>query len=93
MIKDREASKNIILHPKAVPGSIGSLGAPMPGEIVKLIAKVGDTVKKGETLAVLSAMKMETNVPAPCNGTITTVPITFGQSLNKGDLLLEIREE
>jgi len=54
MIKDTEASKSIVLHPKAVPGNPGSLGAPMPGEVVKLEAKVGQTVKKGETLAVLS---------------------------------------
>ena len=93
MIKDKEASKSIVLHPKAVSGSVGSIGAPMPGEVVKLVAKVGDKVQKGDTLVVLSAMKMETNVPAPCNGVVLSIPITLGQSMSKDDLLIDVREE
>ena len=93
MIKDKEASKSIILHPKSVSGSLGSVGAPMPGEVVKLTAKVGDKVQKGDTLVVLSAMKMETNVPAPCNGVVLSVPVTLGQSMSKDDLLVDVREE
>jgi pyruvate carboxylase len=53
MIKDTEALKSIILHPKAVPSALGSIGAPMPGEIIVLNVKEGQIVKKGETIAVL----------------------------------------
>lgn len=93
LIKDKEALKNIILHPKATAGQLGSLGAPMPGEVVKMNVEVGKSVSKGDTVAVLSAMKMETNVAAPCSGVITSISSFLGQMLTKDDLIIEIREE
>ena len=53
MVKDKEAAKTLVLHPKASPGVVGSLGAPMPGEVIKLLVKTGQKVKQGETIAVL----------------------------------------
>ena len=46
MVKDTEASKSIVMHPKASTGNLGSIGAPMPGEVIRLDYKVGDSVKK-----------------------------------------------
>ena len=68
----------------------GSLGAPMPGKVVEIKAKVGDVVKKGDTIVVLSAMKMETVVRAPLSGTVTRVVVKQDDSISAGDLILEI---
>ncbi|CAG5102626.1 Oidioi.mRNA.OKI2018_I69.chr1.g390.t1.cds [Oikopleura dioica] len=90
MVKDKEAAKTIVLHPKATAGVIGSVGAPMPGEVIKLLVKTGQKVKQGDSIAVLSAMKMETNIPAPCDGVIGNCPAKIGQSLTKDDLICDI---
>ena len=51
-IKNTQAAQKLNLHPKA-DGQIGSIGAPMPGEILSLSVRTGDTVKKGQTLATI----------------------------------------
>lgn len=64
-VKDKSVQKDLTVQPKAVKGKKGSIGAPMPGTIIDIKCKVGDVVKKGDTLVVLSAMKMETVVKSP----------------------------
>jgi oxaloacetate decarboxylase alpha subunit/pyruvate carboxylase subunit B len=64
--------------------------APMPGMIVSYDKKVGDSVKKGETVLVLEAMKMENALPAPIDGTIQSVNFKSGDSVAKGDVLCTI---
>ncbi len=59
----------------------------MPGTIVQLNFNVGDTVKKGEVLCLFEAMKMENEVMAPQDGTVASVNVTKGQSVQSGDLL------
>ncbi len=71
-------------------GQKGSIGAPMPGTVIDVKAKVGDVVKKGDPLVVLSAMKMETVVKSPVSGKVLKVAIINGQKLQGDDLLLEI---
>jgi pyruvate carboxylase len=73
-----------------VQGQKGSIGAPMPGTVIDVKAKVGDVVKKGDPLVVLSAMKMETVVKSPVSGKVLKVAIINGQKLQGDDLLLEI---
>ena len=48
--------------------------APMPGNILKVNVSVGQTVKEGDVLVVLEAMKMENEIMAPCSGVVTAVP-------------------
>ena len=60
---------------------------PMPGEVVSVNFKEGDTITKGQTLVVMSAMKMETNIPEPSRKS----PYPWGQALQKDDLIIEIR--
>jgi len=67
-----------------------SVKAPMPGNILKVNVSVGQTVKEGDLLVVLEAMKMENEIYAPCAGTISAVPVAKGATVNTGDLLVAI---
>lgn len=73
--------------PAAAPGTCGgtrpaapvaagaeTINAPMPGNIVNVMVKAGDTVAKGQVLLVLEAMKMENEITAVAAGTVDTVP-------------------
>ena len=64
--------------------------APMPGMIVKYEKKAGDTVKKGDTLVVLEAMKMENALTAPCDGTVSGIKFASGDTVAKGAVLCVI---
>jgi len=70
----------------------GQVGSPMPGVVVGLQVKVGDSVVQGDSVATLSAMKMETNVRATATGTITRLMVHVGDKVEGDDLLLEIEE-
>lgn len=80
-------------HPKALKGVHGSVGAPMPGTIIEVKVKVGDTIKKGQPVLVLSAMKMEMVVNAPVSGTVKEILIENGMKLEGDDLLMNIESE
>jgi glutaconyl-CoA/methylmalonyl-CoA decarboxylase subunit gamma len=67
-----------------------ALDAPMPGNILNVAVKVGDTVKKGQLLIVLEAMKMENEIVSPKDGVITSVGVSKGQTINAGDSLVKI---
>lgn len=64
--------------------------APMPGTILKLIAEPGKTVKAGEVLLILEAMKMENEIVSPKDGTVGSVNVEKGQSVNVGDVMVVI---
>jgi len=68
----------------------GMVGAPMPGVVVGVKVKAGDEIKEGEPLVVLSAMKMETVIPAPASGTVSRVLVTAGDKVDGDDLLAQI---
>lgn len=90
LIRDLEAAKELHFHPKALKGVKGSIGAPMPGEILAIRVKEGDHVEKGQPLVIMSAMKMEMVVQAPVSGVIKKISAQKGQKLEGDDLLLEI---
>ncbi len=66
------------------------LTAPMPGLIISVAVKVGDTVQEGDPVLVLEAMKMENSIPAPVSGTIKAVYFGSGDSVNKDDVICVI---
>ena len=65
-----------------------AVSAPMPGTIVKVNVKPGDSVKKGDVFLVLEAMKMENDVTAPEDCTIASVNVNQGASVSTGDILV-----
>jgi len=67
-----------------------SVTAPMPGAILSVSVKPGDTVKKHQVLMVLEAMKMENEIVAPQAGVITGVNVAAGASVNTGEVLCVI---
>lgn len=75
----------------ATPAANGgeSVNAPMPGNILDIKVANGSTVKKGDVLLILEAMKMENEIMAPCDGTVT-VAVTKGSAVETGALLCTI---
>lgn len=67
---------------------VNHLKSPMPGLVLKVIAKVGDLVKQGEPLLVLEAMKMENVFKAPSDVVIKSIDVTEKQAVEKGELLI-----
>lgn len=77
--------------PAAAPVSgAENVAAPMPGTIVSVKVKVGDTVNSGDVLCVLEAMKMENEIMAPKSGKVVAVSTSQGASVNSGDILVSI---
>ena len=66
------------------------LKAPMPGTIIDIKVNPGDTAKKGDTLFILEAMKMENEISAPRDVTIKEIQVTKGASVNTSDILAVI---
>lgn len=73
----------------AASGNAGSIvvSAPMPGKILNVKANVGASVKKGDVVLILEAMKMENEVVAPEDGTIASINVAAGDSVEAGDTL------
>ncbi|XP_039293902.1 pyruvate carboxylase 1 isoform X1 [Nilaparvata lugens] len=89
-IRDKEASKEIHLHPKVDKSAKGQVGSPMRGTVIEVKVKVGDTVEKGAALVVLSAMKMEMVVQAPIAGKVKSIDALVGMKLEGDDLVATI---
>jgi len=70
----------------------GAVTAPMPGKIVLIRVKVGDTVQVSDALCVLEAMKMENEITAPKTGRVKEVLVAEGANVNSGDALIIIEE-
>lgn len=67
-----------------------TISSPMPGTILAVNVQVGDTVKRGDVLFILEAMKMENEIMADRDGKVTSVGVSKGASVNTGDLLATI---
>ena len=75
---------------KRAAGAGEPVNAPLPGVVTKVLVAAGQAVKKGDTVVVLEAMKMENNITAECDGTVTGICVAAGDSVLEGTTLLTI---
>ena len=72
------------------PAAGNKVTTPLPGTILDVFVNVGDTVKEGQTVVLLEAMKMENNIEADTAGTVKEVKVRKGDSVLEGDVLVVI---
>jgi len=83
---------DVIAHAGEGGGAAGRLTAPMPGKLVALHVKAGDTVKAGQALAVMEAMKMEHTLNSPRDGKVAELLYAVGDQLTDGAELLRLED-
>ncbi len=76
---------------KPAANSTGTVTAPMPGTVIRIEKGEGQAVKAGDLVLVLEAMKMENEILAPADGTITNMNCTAGGTVAGGDVLFEVK--
>lgn len=74
-------------------GGSGDICAPMPGQILKVLVKNGDSVDEGTSLFIVEAMKMEHTLKAPYSGTVTELKFKDGDTVSGRDVILKILNE
>ncbi len=75
--------------PKAAPGS-KTVVAPLPGTVKRITVKMGQEVKRGETVVIIEAMKMENNIAAETNGKVKSILVRPDQQVTQGEALIEL---
>ena len=86
-----EAAPAPAAAPVAAPAGGETVSAPMPGTILAVNVQNGASVKKGDVLFVLEAMKMENEIMAACDGTVAGVAVAKGATVSSGDVLCSIQ--
>ncbi len=89
-IAESVAAAPVAAAPIAGSGPATPVEAPMPGLVLRIDVKVGQSVKKNELLMVMEAMKMENEIYAPADGVVTKISVSQGQQLQSGDELMVI---
>ena len=72
--------------------ALGGLNTPMPGKLIRMDVAVGDTVAKGQVLAVMEAMKMEHSIASPRDGVVSEVFYAVGDQVAEGQALLTLKD-
>ena len=89
---DRSVGAGGTARPVADPADPDQVGSPMPGRVLRLGVQRGAAVRRGDALAVIEAMKMETVVHAPRDGMVTAITVSPGDTVRAGDLLVMLRQ-
>lgn len=71
-------------------GAGAKVTSPLPGTVTEIIVKIGDTVKQGDTVLILEAMKMQNSIEADQSGTITSIMVKEGETVMEGAILVTI---
>ena len=74
----------------AAPAGDGAVPSPLSGTVISVDVSVGQKVSAGDTLVVLEAMKMNTNISAPSDGTVTAVNVAAGATVTEGQVLVTL---
>lgn len=85
-----ERSRLLASTAKAAASGPQRVEAEMPGKVVKIAAPVGTPVQEGQGVVILEAMKMENEIKAPIDGTVTELGVTEGQTVESGALLFVV---
>ncbi len=88
VLDERAAHIRSLVGEGAAPTGPLALKAPMPGLVVRVLAETGQRVAAGDSLVVLEAMKMENELKAAGQGTVTEVAIRPGQTVERGQILI-----
>lgn len=76
--------------PAAASAEVKTVKSQLPGSIIKVVAEVGQVVKRGETVMTIESMKMENSIAAECDGTISKIYVEAGKSVLQDDKLFDI---
>ena len=90
-VSDKSAKGDAKAREKADPANPHHVGAPIPAMVSSIATSVGKTVEKGEKIAVLEAMKMQTTLYAQASGVVDAILVEVGDSLESKDLVARIR--
>ncbi len=91
-VVDRSVKPTVKARAKADSAKPAEVGAPIPGLVTALSVSVGAKVAKGDKLAVLEAMKMQTTIYAPVDGVVDQIPVQVGDAVESKDLLVKLKE-
>ncbi len=78
------------LYPKIHSADVVAFATPMPGVIVNILVREGDTAEEGDPIVILEAMKVENTLTAPSGGKVISINCNIADSVKKGDLLVQI---
>ena len=79
-----------VVMTKASTGDSTPVKAALPGTVLKVLVSAGDSIAEGDVIAVVEAMKMETEIKSPMSGTVKEVEIEVGDKVKTGDVLVTI---
>ena len=93
VVRDSSIKSKVITKRKVEPSNKEHIGATMSGSVLQVLVKKGDKVKRGDTLIVTEAMKMETSIEARFDGVVGSIYVEAGEPISSGDLLMELKEK
>lgn len=85
-----EQGEKVIAKPAASTGSASAVESPLPGTVMSINVKVGDTVNSGDTVCVLEAMKMENDIHSDKSGTVKEILVSVGDAILQGTPIMTI---
>lgn len=92
VVRDSSIKSTVQTKRKVEPSNKEHIGATMSGSVLQVLVNKGDKVKRGDTLMITEAMKMETSIEARFDGVVGNIYVEAGEPISSGDLLMELKE-